>query len=165
MLEASPHYLADGMLGSTARKLRILGFDTIYDAESDDEDLARSALSTGRILLTGDRELYFYAKKLKVTSILVKGLSEKEKLFQVLSASGIGHIDINQPLSRCSICNGELESTGTNNQQRTEVFSCAVCGKKYWRGSHWKKMIALFSEVNSRLDDLDNQKKRGVRVD
>ena len=29
-----PMFLVDGMLGSLARKLRILGFDTLYDSKS-----------------------------------------------------------------------------------------------------------------------------------
>ena len=38
-----PRFLVDGMLGSLARKLRILGFDTVYDPKSEDDELRTSA--------------------------------------------------------------------------------------------------------------------------
>ena len=139
------------MLGSTARKLRILGFDTDYDVKSSDEALVRQALSSGRTLLTGDVELFFRAKSARVKTILVKGRSEEDRLYEILSKSGITQIRVFQLASRCSACNGELEDTGTKNSHSMEIYSCASCGKKYWQGSHWKKMAALFESVNSRL--------------
>ena len=49
--------LADGMLGTLAKWLRLLGYDTAYDNVAADPELARRARSEGRVLLTRDREL------------------------------------------------------------------------------------------------------------
>lgn len=139
------------MLGTTARKLRILGFDTSYDAASEDRDLVKIALQSGRTLLTSDHDLYVYAKTMKANAILVRGTGEEERLFEVLTKSGVREIRVEGIVSRCSVCNGELIDTGTQKQTYGNVYSCKSCGKKYWRGSHWKKIMALFDGVNSRL--------------
>ncbi len=139
------------MLGSTVRKLRILGFDTAYDVKSSDEVLVREALSSGRTLLTGDVDLFFRAKSARARTILVKGRSEEDRLYEILSKSGVTQIRVFDLASRCSVCNGELEGTDSMNSNNIEIYYCTSCGKKYWRGSHWKKMIALFGSVNSRL--------------
>src|SRR5271155_5865762 len=67
----APKFLVDGMLGSLSRKLRMLGFDTIYDSSSADSELRSLAKITNRILLTGDVELYITAKRSKIGTILV----------------------------------------------------------------------------------------------
>ncbi len=149
--DSSPAFLVDGMLGTTARKLRILGFDTIYDPKSGDKELVRAALSSRRTLLTSDFELYVYAKSLKGNAILVKGKGEQERLYQVLAKSGVHAVRVDRLLSRCSVCNGELVDTGTEMLNESKVYYCRSCGKRYWRGSHWKKLSALFDAVNIML--------------
>jgi len=48
-------FMADAMLGKIARKLRMFGFDTIYDPNIDDIDILATAKCKGRIVLTSDR--------------------------------------------------------------------------------------------------------------
>ena len=50
-------FLADVMLGRLAKWLRILGYDTLYFRDMDDQELIRRAVRDSRILLTRDREL------------------------------------------------------------------------------------------------------------
>ena len=47
-----PRFLVDSMLGTLAKWLRILGYDTEYDACLNDNKLVRLARGEGRILLT-----------------------------------------------------------------------------------------------------------------
>lgn len=143
------------MLGTTARKLRILGFDTSYNASSGDKDLVKMALQSGRTLLTCDHELYVHAKTMKANAILVHGTGEAERLFEVLAKSGVHEVRVEGLVSRCSVCNGELVNTETRGQNYQEVYCCKLCGKRYWRGSHWKKIMAIFDEVNSRLRTIE----------
>ena len=147
-----PGFIVDGMLGTTARKLRILGFDTIYDTKSGDASLLKLAIESGRILLTGDYQLYVSAKTWRAAAVLVAGNNEEDKLFHVLDKSGVKRIDVEHLNSRCSICNGALEDTGTKKYDAIEIYECQVCGKRYWRGSHWKKMKSFFERVNSMLE-------------
>jgi len=151
LVKNQPTFIADGMLGTTARKLRILGYDTVYDTNSSDCELKRLARSMERTLLTNDHELFIDAKSSRVDVILVKG-DEEEKLYRVLFKSGVRGIDVDNLVSRCSICNGELSDIGEKAKNGSKVYSCLLCGKRYWRGGHWRKLILLFAEVNSMLN-------------
>src|SRR5919202_2153926 len=51
-------FLADAMLGSVARKLRIFGFDTLYIAHTHDDEIMKIGIEQGRVILTADRELF-----------------------------------------------------------------------------------------------------------
>ena len=55
--EPDPRFLLDNHLGRLASYLRLTGFDTLYDRDSADAELAETAVQTGRILLTRDRRL------------------------------------------------------------------------------------------------------------
>ena len=57
MGESPTRFEVDGMLGSLARWLRILGYDTDYANQRDDAELVRIARAEDRVLLTRDREL------------------------------------------------------------------------------------------------------------
>ncbi|MGD8599578.1 MAG: Mut7-C RNAse domain-containing protein [Anaerolineae bacterium] len=50
-------FIADSMLGTLAKWLRILGYDTHYDPTLDDHQLVRLARAEDRVLLTRDHEL------------------------------------------------------------------------------------------------------------
>jgi uncharacterized protein len=150
-----PAFIADGMLGTTARKLRILGYDTLYDTTSSDPDLILVVLSSGRTLLTNDHELFVHAKGRKANAILVKETKEEGKLHRVLLKSGVRKIEVDRLNSRCSICNGELVDSAEITDSGSKIYYCSSCGKRYWKGSHWRKMILLFEEVNSMLNNKE----------
>jgi len=50
--------IVDAMLGSLARKLRIYGFDTVYDKDSEDSSMLIAAKTESRTLVTCDKELH-----------------------------------------------------------------------------------------------------------
>jgi len=52
-----PRFLADEMLGSLARWLRIMGYDTEYARGMSDSDILARSRVEGRIVLTRDRQL------------------------------------------------------------------------------------------------------------
>jgi uncharacterized protein with PIN domain len=52
-----PKFFADVMLGTLAKWLRILGYDTEYDNQIGDGELAERCLAEERILLTRDVRL------------------------------------------------------------------------------------------------------------
>ncbi len=56
--------LCDHMLGSLARWLRLMGYDTAYPEPGPDRDLIDRARKEGRILLTRDKELAEHVKGL-----------------------------------------------------------------------------------------------------
>ena len=52
-----PRFSADEMLGSLARWLRLMGYDTRYERDSNDTDILERARLDDRILLTRDKKL------------------------------------------------------------------------------------------------------------
>ncbi len=147
-----PRFLVDGMLGSLYRKLRILGFDTMYDKESNDTKLVLEAQKEGRILVTSDVRLQQEAKRRGVECVLITTPTDKERLVELFLKIGIKRLN-SDTASRCSSCNGELIPTEEKTREGKEIYSCRECGKLYWKGGHWKKLEALFREVGSRLEN------------
>jgi hypothetical protein len=144
-------FLLDGMLGSLTRKLRIIGFDTLYDPKSDDEQLLQKAKQLKRYLVTSDIALYIIAKKSRIHSVLITSRTESGRIYEILSKIGESRIDESRP-PRCSVCNGRLRVSGNDDSGRS-IFICLDCGKEYWKGTHWKKLNSLFREVNVMLSD------------
>ena len=50
-------FIADVMLGKLAKRMRLMGFDVLYDRTLDDNEIIRLSLEQNRILLTRDTEL------------------------------------------------------------------------------------------------------------
>ena len=155
-------FLVDGMLGSLAVKLRILGFDAEYDRESADRELVQRARNEDRILLTSDRELFLLARRLHTNCIMIQGASERERLVQLFTNLGVKKLRPRRA-SRCSLCNGRLQRKQEIDSHGREMYRCNNCGKLYWRGSHWKKLEQLFWEVN--LAMLSDTKRRVNNAD
>ena len=63
MSNEKPVFIVDAMLGKLAKKLRLLGYDTAYSSDIDDEDLIRIAKNENRILITKDVQLARKAEK------------------------------------------------------------------------------------------------------
>ena len=151
--ETRTRFVADAMLGSLARKLRALGFDTEYYKSGDDAGIIALAARSGRIILTADRSLASLASGRGLRAILLVGTNDRQRVRAIALAAG----DMGFPLSRgaslCSLCGCELERvrradvTGQvppSVEGRHRLFyRCISCGKIYWRGSHWKKLRSL----------------------
>ena len=157
----APSFLADAMLGSVARKLRIFGFDTLYIAHAHDDEILKMGIEHGRVILTADKELFKRVVKAGVRGVLVSGAGDFEDLVHILSKSGITSVDLDGIGSRCSVCNGLLEQKkpeqvkdgvpGKIAELHREFYQCMACGKVYWEGSHLRRIRALAKSVDSKL--------------
>jgi uncharacterized protein with PIN domain len=137
-------FIADAMLGTLAKWLRILGYDTLYDAGLNDHQLVRLARAEDRVLLTRDGEL---ARRRGVRSLMITDQCLDDQLRQVLGDLGL---EPNRSFSRCPVCNELLETLGRKAaQSRVPAYvaethdtfrSCPACQRVYWRGTHWKQM-------------------------
>ena len=151
------------MLGKIAKKLRILGFDTIYiSSNTNDKEILELLLKTKRILLTSDKELFYRSKRYKCHSIILNKNTEIENLITVFSNLEIKVIDTLLRCHRCSICNNELEIIEDINlvkhkiyqtviKNNNEFYKCKRCNKLYWHGSHIKNIILLIEKINKML--------------
>lgn len=161
MAQKAPSFIADAMLGSIARKLRIFGFDTLYVAHVPDDEILKIGIEQGRVILTADKELFKRVVKAGATSVLVSGASEVEDLVHILSKNGITSVSLDGIGSRCSACNGLLEERTLAQVKdgipvkvaefQREFYQCDACGKVYWEGGHLRRIRALAKNVESKL--------------
>jgi len=141
------------MLGSLAIKLRILGFDTIYDKTSSDAELLDSTALSSRNLLTSDVDLFLLAKRRHLKATLISSRDEVGRVIELYSKLGMRKAIVPR-VSRCSACNGTLKRAKDKNKFGKVSYTCESCGKTYWKGAHWKKLDAFFDEANTRLKDI-----------
>jgi len=148
-------FVADAMLGSLARKLRIFGFDTVYFREGPDSELLKLAKAEGRVVLTSDRALAAGAIRRDVTALLIEGRSERARLASLEEGARRASLVLAAGASRCALCNtalvplarlnveGDLPTTVT---RRHRIYHrCNECDKLYWKGGHWRKLKRLSS--------------------
>jgi hypothetical protein len=136
--------LADSMLGSLGRWLRLLGYDTAIARSEPDWQLVRQARAEDRVILTRDREL---ARRQGVQTLLVPDDDLDAQLAQ--TARDL-HLPQPQPGTRCLYCNAPLQPASRDDVaddvppyvlQTQETFQrCPACQRVYWRGTHWLKI-------------------------
>jgi hypothetical protein len=146
----TPRFVADHMLGSLARWLRIMGYDTVYDKSLDDPGIANLARAESRFILTRDRELAKEPGALMIEAddldLQLKAIAEKYGL------------KFHDDLIRCSACNGDLadldkaqakESVPEGAFENNDKFwKCSKCGKVYWKGTHWHGIMDRFRRLS-----------------
>jgi len=158
--KARARFVADAMLGSFARKLRVLGFDTIYYKTGSDAGIIRVAAADGRVILTADRQLASRTRSGRAKAVLVSGKNDGARLRDLKTKAKVIGLSLERGDPFCSVCNGELASATKlevagrvprSVESRHRLFyQCQDCGKIYWKGSHWKKLRSferLLSEV------------------
>jgi uncharacterized protein len=140
-------FVLDAHLGKLTRKLRLLGFDSLYQNNFADLKIIELAISEKRIILTRDRRMLMHKNVthgyfLRNTDPR-KQLSEVVKRFQLQNQM--------KPFARCCLCNGEIVETDKTSvfkillektaKYYNEFFICNSCGQVYWKGSHWERLV------------------------
>jgi len=157
-LSILPRFVADVMLGSLSRWLRLFGFDTLYRNDFTDRELIKISLQEDRIVLTRDNALA--RSRLLKKVLLIQSESIKEQIKEVLSIIPIS-CDLLNLRPRCPVCNGETESiikekikeeipdyVAISNQ---EFIICKSCGKIYWHGTHKDRIDKIKKEILKNL--------------
>ncbi len=138
-------FICDEMLGTLAKWLRILGYDTKYAKNMDDEKIIEIARKEQRIVLTRDKAL---AKKADKALYINERELEKqiEKVFENFNLK----VEHDKILSRCTICNIPVVKIEKENvkekvpehvwKTQEEFWICPQCHRIYWMGSHWENM-------------------------
>lgn len=155
-------FIVDAMLGKIARKLRIFGFDTVYDNNIDDTDIVDSLKYCGRIVLTNDRVLFRRCKKKGIDTILTDKRTEVENLVTIFRSLDIESISSQKVPHLCTCCNGLLDTIVDKNLIKEQIpdrllnsknvfYQCRKCNKIYWIGSHMERIDFLIKEINTQL--------------
>lgn len=144
------------MLGTLTRYLRFMGYDTMSantlspGSTREDTLLLEIALQDNRLLLTRDREL---ARRGGEQAVYIESETIKDQIRQV---AGLGLIEPEIRMSRCSLCNTRLrpatprevrETHYAPRSTRGKEFSwCPTCRKLYWMGSHGHRLEQRLKE-------------------
>ena len=80
-----PRFSADEMLGSLARWLRLMGYDTIYERDSSDTAILERARVDERILLTRDKKL---AERAKEKGLYINAREQDDQIRQAVLSVG-----------------------------------------------------------------------------
>lgn len=140
-------------LGKLAKKLRLLGFDTYYRNDLDDDEIVKISIAEKRIILTRDIGI------LKCGTVThgswIRNDDPKIQLYEVIERLQLRKLF--KPFSRCSQCNGTLKRI-KKEEIKTRIpadtfdfyktfWECAGCRKIYWEGSHMAKITGWIDEL------------------
>jgi uncharacterized protein with PIN domain len=146
-------FVADAHLGGLARLLRMAGFDTIYDNGLSGDQVEALAADQERVVLTRDREL------LKRRGIdqgcYVRAQRPEAQLRDLFEHLGLA--ERARPFTRCLHDNAPLRSVAKGEvldrlppqvaATQDEFNTCDLCGRVYWKGSHWQRMRAVLARA------------------
>ena len=159
--ENEPTFFVDSMLGNIARKLRLLGYDSQYFFDIDDEKLIDNARKEKRIIISKDEELIKKAQKLGIRSIHITKKEELEQFFEIINDVNLKRIQINGDVARCPKCNSLTELVDKEVikekipqgvlRSNDKFWRCKCCNQVYWEGTHIKNLQEFVGKINERL--------------
>ena len=133
-------FVVDVNLGKLAQKLRLLGFDTLFRNDFEDDEIVEISVKEKRIILTRDKGV------LKHTNVThgywLRNSDPKKQIKEIVERLQLQKSI--KPFTRCSNCNGMVEEV-SNNKIGTlikqeilnafdEFWKCSDCNKIYWQG-------------------------------
>ena len=149
------------MLGKLAKKLRLLGYDSLYSSNMDDDKIIQLAKNENRILLTKDVPLCHKTKKQQFLAVQITSDDEIEQFLEINEKASFGKCTVGGGSSRCPVCNGELKHIEKNDvsekvptgvfENMKDFWKCTKCEKIYWEGTHIKNLQQFTMKLNERL--------------
>ncbi len=152
-LPQPPRFVADIHLGRLVTFLRLLGFDTLYPDDFDDEILAQISHNEQRVLLTRDRRLLM--RKIVTYGCCLHSRKPYDQLQTVLTRYNL--FDQIDPWQRCLNCNGRLHPVPKEDilhrlEPKTKLYYhdfhlCEDCDQIYWKGSHYTALQEFIRRI------------------
>ncbi len=150
-----PKFILDGHLGTLARYLRMLGFDTNYRNDYADKEIVKISLKEKRAILTRDVGIL---KRNEVTrGYWVRNTDPAKQVEEVVKRFDLKNQI--QEFSRCVECNSILENIEKEKiidrlppkvkAAHNNFLYCKNCDKIYWRGSHYESMKGLIEKLKN----------------
>lgn len=154
-------FFLDAMLGNIAKKLRLLGYDSKYYVEINDNDLLNMAKIENRIIVSKDKMLIHRSEKRGIKSILITKEDEIGQFLEIIRHENLKISQINGDTARCPKCNSETKEIEKNiikEKIPERIFTinerfwiCESCNQIYWEGTHIRNLQKFVSEINERL--------------
>ena len=157
-----PRFIVDCMLGNIAKKLRIMGFDTEFWLDANDDFLINKCMNEQKLLVTRDMGLYLKISKMGKKCLLLHDNDEVKDLVFILENCGIKYVEpVPNVNTRCTICNGiliKLNKTLASNpipekvyKSILTIYKCSKCSKIYWDGTHVQNINLFIGNINNLL--------------
>jgi len=146
-------FIADAHLGRLAAYLRMVGFDTLYQDDYKDEELARISSGERRTLLTRDRGLL--KRNVITRGYCVRATHPRKQLVEVLRRFDL--LRAMTPFQRCVHCNAVLQPCPKElisaqllpeTKEHFDDFSiCPACVHIYWKGSDYRRTQGFIETI------------------
>ena len=128
-----------------------MGFDVEYASSNlSDTQIIGKCKADNLFLLTRDKEIHSRYKR----SLYITSQDHREQIRQFLSTFTV---DKNLVFTRCTECNHQLEKIDTVGlkgkipegvlERFSTVLYCSKCGKYYWEGDHFIKIVEFLREL------------------
>ena len=150
----APRFLVDCMLGKLAKWLRLVGCDTVFIHDADDDELVRVAVHENRILLTKDN-LLVKRRMLRGRCLFITEEGTAAQLRQVVRELNLP-TDDSRFFTRCPVCNSEIrEASKESVREETPPYvynthdrfgRCYGCARVYWKGTHVEHVLRALAE-------------------
>ncbi|HEX9090775.1 MAG TPA: Mut7-C RNAse domain-containing protein [Anaerolineales bacterium] len=152
-IQGEPRFILDNHLGQLAIYLRMLGFDSLYRNDYQDDELSKVSSEEGRTLLTRDRRLLM--RKVIRHGYCIHQTDPRLQAAEVLKRFKLsGQV---KPFQRCLRCNSRLQVVSKADiierlEPLTKIYYdefhiCPSCNQIYWKGSHYGHMQELIKEL------------------
>ncbi len=150
-----PRFILDNHLGKLAAYLRMLGFDTLYRNDYQDDELAKVASEEDRILLSRDRGLLM--RRAILRGHCLHTMDPKQQVVEVVQRFDL--FDEIKPFQRCLRCNSSLHPVDKQlildrlepltRLYYNEFHICPACDQIYWKGSHYERMRRFLEKIRA----------------
>lgn len=141
-------FFCDEMVICLARWIRAAGYKAFtLPSGTQDQEIAEYVLKNNLFLLTRDRVLS-QRRDMRGRCLLLTS-NDLQSWVSELNSSRLIDWSLN-PMSRCCLCNGQIEELSPSHPIATpswvrarfgEVFYCTDCLRVYWKGTHYWKVL------------------------
>ena len=155
-----PKFFVDAMLGNIAKKLRLMGYDTKYSSNIEDESLIQISKKENRVVISRDEDLVRISQKNDVNVVFIQRTDEEQQIREIMDYLDMKWVEINGDKARCPNCNSKTESIDKKNiyqkiphkvlEYNEKFWICRNCDQIFWEGTHIQNLQKLVRALNER---------------
>ena len=153
----NPCFFAEKYLWKLTRQLRLLGINTIFDAELNNIQIIDRIVTNNEILLTRSPQQLMHNKVTR--GYCIRSDKPFDQTVEVIKRFDLRRLL--QPFSRCMLCNGRIYTISKQDVQQylvpntilfyDDYYKCKDCKQIYWKGSHYQQLQKFVNRVNNLL--------------
>ena len=150
-------FYCDAGLGGLARWLRAAGYESLWQPDIDDSHLLSEARRLSATILTTDSMLM--ERRLIRDRVIPALWLPPTRGIPAQLAAVFREFGLTARAPRCMSCGGELHRVDKEASRdiippRTyrwlnDYFSCDRCGKLFWHGTHWHRIVATLGRIQT----------------